>query len=229
MAEKDIEKLKIAAAREAVNFVKDQMIVGLGTGSTAEYFIKLLVERANMGINIKVIASSVRTYKLAKTGNLDVLDINDVDKIDIVVDGADEIDDQKNIIKGGGGALLREKILASASDIMIVIADSSKIVKQLGNRAIPVEMIPYGYKFTMGEIHKIGFKSELRLNENKEPFITDNHNYILDVSLDTFVADPQHIHSRILSIPGVVETGLFFDLNPKLIIASSISDVKIID
>jgi ribose 5-phosphate isomerase A len=223
-------RLKLAAAREALAFIKDKMVLGLGTGSTAECFIEYLVEKVNKErLDLKVIASSKMTHELAKRGNLTVIDINQVDKIDLVVDGADEIDDQKRMIKGGGGALLREKILAKASEKMVVIVDKTKCVEELGKKAIPIEVAPYGYKFTEKKIEKLGFKCHLRLNPKNIPFITDNNNYILDISLDSFIADPQQIHDRLISVTGVLETGLFFDLNPMVIIAYSSNKVKIID
>lgn len=229
MVEAVNEDLKIAAARAALDFIRSEMIVGLGTGSTTEFFIDLLIEKSTRTkLNIKVVPSSFRSAKKAKEGKFAVLDINEVVTIDIVVDGADEIDDQKNMIKGGGGALLREKILALAADKMIVIADKSKMVEQLGKRAIPVEIIPYGYKFTMKEFQKKGFIPFLRLKEDGSIFLTDNNNYIFDVKLDSFVANPKIIHERMISITGVIETGLFYDLDPILIIASDHGEIKII-
>lgn len=222
------KELKMAAAKAALEFVKDKMIIGLGTGSTAECFIDLLIQNRKV-FNIKVVASSLRTSNLAKEGGLVLLDINDVEKIDIVVDGADEVDDQRRMIKGGGGALFREKIIAKAAKKMVVIVDKFKCVEQLGMKSIPVEVLPYGYKFTQKEILNKGFKSTMRLNPDKTFYLTDNHNYILDVTLNSFISDPEHIHNRLISITGVLETGLFFDLNPIVVIASSPKDVKVED
>lgn len=223
-------ELKKAAAKAALNFVKDTMIVGLGSGTTAELFIEFLIDKVQVEKwDIKVIASSERTFQIAKRGKLNLKEINEVDNIDIVVDGADEIDDQKRMIKGGGGALLREKILAQAAKKMVVIVDSSKCVAQLGKGLIPVEVSSFGYKFTQEKLQKEGFKSSLRLNENKLPFLTDNKNYILDLSLDKFFAAPKPLHEKISSVVGVLETGIFFELDPIVIVAHSATSVKIID
>jgi ribose 5-phosphate isomerase A len=222
------KELKMAAARAALGYVRDKMIVGLGTGSTAECFIDLLIENKK-NFDIKVVPSSKKTELLAKNGNLSVTDINEVEKIDIMVDGADEVDDLKRMIKGGGGALFREKILAKAAKRMIVIIDKSKCVEQLGKKEIPVEVISFGHKFTQREIQNKGFRCQLRLNSDHSPYITDNNNYIYDVSLDSFISDPEHIHNRLISITGVLETGLFFGLNSTIIIASSSKDVIIED
>lgn len=222
------KELKMAAAKAAIEFVKDKMIIGLGTGSTAECFIDLLIQNKKI-FDVKVVASSKRSAQLSKEGGLNLMDINDAQKIDIVVDGADEVDDQRRMIKGGGGALFREKIIAKAAKKMIVIVDKSKCVEQLAMRSIPVEVLPFGYKFTEKEIQKKGFKSILRLNPDKTLYLTDNNNYILDVSLNSFISDPEHIHNRLISITGVLETGLFFDLNPVVIIATTPEDVTVED
>ena len=222
------KELKIAAAKAALGFIKDGMIVGLGTGSTAECFIDLLIEKRK-NYDITVVPSSKRTEFLARKGNLKVSDINEVEKIDIVVDGADEVDDLKRMIKGGGGALFREKIIAKAANRMIVIVDKSKCVDLLGKRAIPVEVSSFGYKFIRKEIQNKGFKCMHRLNADNTPYMTDNNNYLFEVSLDSFISDPEHIHNRLISITGVLETGLFFGLNATIVIANSPTDVIIED
>lgn len=222
------KELKMAAARAALGYVRDKMIVGLGTGSTAECFIDLLIENRK-NFDIKVVPSSKKTELSAKNGNLSVIDINEVEKIDLMVDGADEVDDLKRMIKGGGGAFFREKILAKAAKRMVVIVDKSKCVEQLGKREIPVEVISFGHKFTKIEIQNKGFRCRLRLDSDHSPYITDNNNYIYDVSLDSFISDPEHIHNRLISITGILETGLFFGLNATIIIASSSKDVIIED
>ena len=222
------DDLKAFAALEALNFVEDKMVIGLGTGSTTECFIKLLVEKAELLSDIKVVASSEKTALLAKKGNLKLCNFNEVERVDITFDGADEIDEQKRMIKGGGGALLREKILAFFSKKLIIMVDGSKYVKSFKKGPIPIEVLPYGYVFVQKEIEKKGFKSKLRLIEKNKPFVTDNNNYVLDVFLDAFISDPKHIHDRLISIPGVLETGLFFDFDLTCIIAKTLDDIKVI-
>ena len=221
-------ELKIAAASEAMKFINDKMVVGLGTGSTTECFIKLLSEKAAK-LDIKVVVSSKKTEMLARKLNLNILDLNDVEKVDIVIDGVDEIDAKKRMIKGGGAALLREKILAEASDKSLIIADCSKYVEQLGGRELPIEVVPYGYRHVEKKINELGFKSKLRVDQNNNIVITDNMNYIFDVLLFSTGNDISDIHNKLISITGVIETGLFINFNPTLIIAHSLTDVRIID
>jgi ribose 5-phosphate isomerase A len=221
-----IDLLKKKAAETALSLIKDNMIVGLGTGSTANFFIDGLIQKQKEGLNIRVVASSSESEKRAQNGSLRVLNINDVLNIDIVVDGADEIDFEKRMIKGGGGALLREKILASNAAKMVVIADSSKMVKKFG-RPLPLEVTSYGYKFTKNTLEKMGFKSSLRM-KNDKPFVTENYNYILDVVLNN-IQSPEKIDSQLLKIVGVVETGFFLNFDPLLIISHSATEVEIIE
>ncbi len=216
--------LKKKAADRALDLIANQMTVGLGTGSTVNFFIDGLIEKK---LNIKVVASSHQSEKRAKEGSLSVLNINDVSSIDIVVDGADEIDPQKRMIKGAGGAFVREKILAKNGKKMVVIADGSKMVRHLGKRPLPVEVSVFGYKFTKNTLEKMGLKSTLRLKDGK-PFESDNHNYILDLHL-TSIKSLEKLESLLLEIPGVVDTGFFLNFNPTLIIAHSLAEVEIVE
>lgn len=229
------ETLKKKAADKALSFIKNGMIIGLGTGSTTEFFIDGLIQKYKEGMNFKVVASSKRTEKKAVEGGLLLLDINDVDKIDIVVDGADEVDSKKNMIKGGGGALLREKILASTTNNLIIIIDETKYVEKLGKTKktkktkIPIEVIQYGYKYIMNKIKDVGFSEVCLRKINSKPFLTDNNNYIIDSFFSLEMKDLKKTEKELISIPGVVETGLFYDFDPKIIIAYSSSRVQIID
>lgn len=218
------EKLKQIAGYKAAEFIKSGMVVGLGTGSTAKYFIERLIQRCKteVGFSIKTVASSYASLKLAEEGNLPILDINTLHSIDITVDGADEIDEQKRMIKGGGGALLREKIVASMSREMIVIVDESKKTSFLGKKKLPVEVIPFAHMATLYKIQKLGLKAEFRRKDSSSDYyITDNGNYIIDIHFADLLMNPEKEHIRLKEIPGVVETGFFFHLAGRVITAYS--------
>ncbi|HSX13578.1 MAG TPA: ribose-5-phosphate isomerase RpiA [Chlamydiales bacterium] len=210
---------KKAAGVQAANLIEDGMVVGLGTGSTTAYFIQALIEKR---LRIKTVASSKRSHEIAKAGGLHVLDINEVDHIDMTVDGTDEIDPQKRLIKGGGGALVREKILALSSSEMVVIADVSKVVTQLGKAKLPVEILPYGHLFARKKIEHLGYSSTWRIADptslNQEQYVSDNGNYILDIHFPTLLKNPEEVNQIILEIPGVVDTGFFFKIAKRAII-----------
>jgi len=213
-----IEIAKQAAGRHAATLIQDGMIVGLGTGSTSTYFIQALIEKR---ANIQTVASSIRSSDMAKKGGLSVLDINSVSHIDLTVDGADEIDHQKRMIKGGGGAHVREKILACASNKMIVIIDESKLVSALGTVKLPVEIFPYGAEFTYKKIEALGLQGSWRLDATKKRWITDNQNYIFDIAFKAPPQNPEKIHEEILKIPGVIDTGFFFNIGSLVIIGKA--------
>lgn len=216
-----MEALKKKAAYAALELVENDMIIGLGTGSTVKYFIEGLIQRCLNGLKVKVVSSSRNSLELAKAGNLEVLDINDVDCVDLTVDGADEIDGNKNMIKGGGGALFREKVLALASKKLAIIVDESKYVEKLGLSKIPVEVLPYGYMLVQRKISDLGFDSFLRKKENGIVFVTDNGNYILDIKIkDGFLKNVRKMHEELKSLCGVLETGFFFDLDLTLFVAT---------
>jgi ribose 5-phosphate isomerase A len=211
-----LENCKKAAAEKAISFIKDGMIVGIGTGSTTFYFIEKLIKQCKAGLNIKAVASSEKTMDIARKGEIPLLDINTVKSLDIYVDGADEIDPEKRMIKGGGGALVREKISANMSKERIFIVDESKLVSKLGQRPLPVEIIPFGSAATLHQLGRLGYKGTLRL-KNNAPYITDNHNFIYDVHLPDN-AKPEMVHQQITAVPGVVDTGFFFNLAGRVII-----------
>jgi len=209
---------KVAAGRKAVEWVKNGMIVGLGSGSTSECFIRSLIEATKKGLRIKAVSSSRASADLAKSGGIEVLDINSVPRIDITVDGADEIDPQKRMIKGGGGALVREKILASSSSEMIVIVDESKLVPSVGRGKLPIEVIFYGSPATRTKIEELGHQGKWRLNDDHTLYITENGNLIFDLTFDSPPASPEQLHDTIRRIPGVVDTGFFFNLAGPVIV-----------
>ncbi len=203
-----IEACKKAAAEKAALLVQDGMIVGLGTGSTAAYFIEALGNLHKKGLKIQTVASSNTSHLLAQEKELPLIDLNSLKSIDLYVDGADEIDPQKRMIKGAGAALLREKILAHMCREMTIIVDETKLVSKLGSRPLPVEIVPFGFSATLHHLQELGYKGELRRTSNGSFLITENSNYIFDVKLSPSDAI-QYDHDRISSIPGVVETGFF--------------------
>ena len=198
---------KRIAAEKAVEQVKPGMIVGLGSGSTAEWAIRKIGELVKDGLKIQAVASSVKTEKLAWEAGIPVIDFKNINWIDLSIDGADEVDDNGNLIKGGGGALLREKILAYNSKRFIVIIDESKRVKTLGRFSLPVEIIPFAADITLKRLKETGTNPALRY-VNQEKFITDNGNYIADCHFFP-INNPEAINNQLHQIPGVVETGIF--------------------
>ena len=218
------------AASEALKLVEKNMILGLGTGSTANWFIRLLAEKCEKTeLNIKCVCTSSITETFAKKLGFELLDLNDVESLDLTVDGTDEFDKNKNLIKGGGGALLQEKIVASSSKKMIVISDDTKSSKILGAFPLPVEIIKFGYKNTIRLIQKklryLGFQQinfSLRLKET-DKFVTDEKHFIVDLNLKK-ILDPIILQQELLLIPGVVETGLFINLADKIIVGSKGKD-----
>ncbi|MBS0628001.1 MAG: ribose 5-phosphate isomerase A, partial [Verrucomicrobia bacterium] len=170
-------------------------------------------------LNVKTVASSLNSLELAKKGGLPILDINTLHSIDITVDGADEIDSEKRMIKGGGGALLREKIVASMSQELIIIVDESKKVSLLGNKKLPVEVVPFASEATLYKIQKLGWTAYFRKesDNNLKNYITDNGNYIIDIHFSHLLEHPEKEHALLKEIPGVVETGFFFHLAGRVI------------
>lgn len=213
-----IEEAKAAAGRKAAEFINNGMIVGLGTGSTAAHFIAALIERCNQGLKIKAVASSRASADQALRGGIQILDINSVPHVDITVDGADEIDPKKRMIKGGGGAHVREKILAASSKEMVVIVDEGKLVPSVGHHKLPVEVIFYGSPSTRFRIEQEGYRGAWRLNKDGTLFITENGNLLFDIQFEFPPPHPEKEHDRLLHIPGVVDTGFFFHLAGRIVI-----------
>ena len=212
------EAIKKAVGYKAAELVENGMRVGLGTGSTAYYFIERLIQKCKEGLKIHAIASSEKSYSQAKQGGIPMLDIEKVTMLDLTVDGADEIDPQKRMIKGGGGAHVREKIVASMSREMIVIVDESKLVKALGKCKLPVEVLPFAKNAIFDHIEKASYRGEFRKAANGEPFITDNGNLLIDIHFDTLRTHPEQDHETLIHIPGVVDTGFFFNLAGRIIV-----------
>src|SRR5580704_5066316 len=170
---------KEAAARASLEFVKDGMVVGLGTGSTAAYFIKLLAEKVKNGLHVRGIPTSIHSGELAKSLGIPVITLDDCQEIAVTVDGADEVDPQLRLIKGGGGAMLREKIVASATEQLVIVADASKQVPVLGKFPLPVEVIPFAQMLVSKRIAALGADVSVRKGEDGTPYVTDENNHIL--------------------------------------------------
>lgn len=222
------DRAKQAAAKAAVAIVENGMLVGLGTGSTAHYFIQYLIDRCrNSGLKIKAVATSQRSSDQAQAGGIPLLDINTVKKIDLTIDGADEIDRQKRMIKGGGGALLREKIIASSSREMAVIIDEEKLVDHLGGFPLPVEVVPFAHELTRYRLGELGYKGSFRLNPQGGLYLTDNQNYIIDIAISQGFPSPEKDDAIIRTIPGVVETGFFFKLAKRVFVGHPDGSVEV--
>ena len=208
---------KQAAARAAVELVEDGQIVGLGSGSTAALAVRFLAERVRAGLKIAGIPTSERTAQLARQLQIPLTTLEEHSRIDIDLDGADEINPQLNLIKGGGGALLREKIIASISRRFIVIADSAKQVEHLGKFPLPIEVIPFAQSLIKGKVEALGAEVKLRQLANGNPYVTDEGHHLLDCTFGE-ITDPSALAGKLQSIPGVVEHGLFIDMAEMAII-----------
>ena len=215
-AHAEVESHKRAAAERALELVRPGTIVGLGTGSTARYFIDALGRRVREGLKVQAVVTSVETRGLAEAAGIRVTDRID-GGLDLAVDGADEIDPAVNCIKGRGGALLREKIVAHASRRFILVADESKLVGRLGRGPLPVEILPFLWEATSRSIESLGGRPELRLAAG-EPYRTDNDNLVLDTSFGVVDAG---LGLALRAIPGVIEHGLFFGMARAAIIGST--------
>ena len=212
-----MDELKRQAATRALQQVRDGMKLGLGTGSTAKHFVELLGERVRAGLDVIGVPTSETTRADAERWGIRLTTLDDIDRLDLTVDGADEIDPALNVIKGGGGALLREKIVATASDRMIVIADESKWVESLGRFPLPVEVVPFGLAATRralaGAFAECGISGQMGVRNGKDGhvFVTDGGHWIIDAHLGR-IADPPRLARSLSAIPGVVEHGLFIGL-----------------
>ena len=230
-----IDKAKFVAAKRAADYVESGMRVGLGTGSTAAWLVRCLGELVrDDGLKIKGVPTSTRTAELAREVGIEVLSLDEAKWLDLTIDGADEFDGDLNLIKGGGGALLQEKIVATASDRMVVIADVGKEVETLGTFPLPVEVIPFGWQTTQALVEEtlismdvLGRTSSLRMNGDV-PFVTDEGNYILDLHLRR-IGQARQLALVLNQMPGVVENGLFIDICDSVVIGYGDGRVEVRD
>ena len=230
-----IDKAKFVAARRAADYVETGMKVGLGTGSTAAWLVRCLGEMIrDDGLRIKGVPTSSRTAALARDVGIEVISLDEARWLDLTIDGADEFDTDLNLIKGGGGALLQEKIVATASDQMIVIADVTKGVDTLGGFPLPVEVIPFGWQTSKTLIEEmlaamdvLGQRTTLRMNGDA-PFVTDEDNHILDLHLNR-IGSARQLSLALNQIPGVVENGLFMDICDVVVVGYGDGRVEIRD
>ncbi|MFP3382444.1 ribose-5-phosphate isomerase RpiA [Tritonibacter sp. SIMBA_163] len=230
-----IDKAKFVAAKRAAEMVEDGMRVGLGTGSTAAWLVRCLGEMVREdGLKITGVPTSARTAALAREVGIEVITLDEAKWLDLTIDGADEFDSDLNLIKGGGGALLHEKIVATASDQMVVIADKAKEVATLGAFPLPIEVIPFGWQTTQALVEEtlismdvMGRTSTLRMN-GASPYVTDEGNHILDLHL-TRIGNPRQLALVMNQIPGVVENGLFIDICDTVVIGYGDGKVEVRD
>ncbi|MBA9087830.1 ribose 5-phosphate isomerase A [Fontibacillus solani] len=219
---------KQAAGYRAAEWVKDGMIVGLGTGSTAFYAIEKIGERVSQGLKIKAIATSNASEELAVKYNIPLITAGDVNRLDLAIDGADEVDPGMALIKGGGGALLREKLVAINSDRFIVIADSGKMVSHLGKFKLPIELVPYCYEWTLGQLkNRYDIAFEMRMRDG-ELYVTDNGNYIVDAAFGQ-IPSPGQLGDELKAMTGVVEHGLFVDIARTVVVGYEDGRTEVIE
>ena len=220
MSSQDLDSLKKAAALKAVEFVRDGMVVGLGTGSTAKHMVLALGEKVRAGMRLRGVPTSNETAALARQQGIALIDTDDTWVIDVAIDGADQVDPHFNLIKGGGGALLKEKIVAASAKQFIVVVDHAKRVPVLGGSfPLPIEVIPFGWGSTAREIHALTKSSVVLRERNGVPFTTEAGHVILDVHLPR-IDHPRELEIALNRIPGVVETGLFVGRTDLLLVGT---------
>lgn len=217
---------KEIAGIKAAEFIEDNMVVGLGTGTTAFYLIHEVEKLIKQGYNLKCIPTSKSTEELAKQLSIPLLSIDDVTSIDLAIDGVDEIDSNFNAIKGGGGALFREKVVATLAKRVIWIMDDSKLVDHIGSFPLPVEVLPYGYKQVIRKLQDYAFNPILRKKDDKI-FITDNGNFIIDLHLNKPI-NIDDVKNKLINIVGILEIGLFLNMCERIVIGTD-NGVKVIE
>ncbi|WP_054956428.1 ribose-5-phosphate isomerase RpiA [Paenibacillus dakarensis] len=215
------------AAEKAVTYVQDGMKVGLGTGSTAYWAVVRLGELVQEGLRIQAVATSKATEKLAAEHGIELTPFHQIDRLDLTIDGADELDSQLRLIKGGGGALLREKITAYHSDKLLIVADEGKLVTTLGAFPLPVEIVPFATEWTVAALEQLGCSVQLRKDEADGLYISDNGNVIADCKFG-IINSPEQLQKQLKEIPGIVEHGLFIGMADKAFIGCDDGSVKVI-
>jgi len=221
-----MDREKAAAAHASLKYIHDGDVVGLGTGSTAKFVVEGLADMVRAGMKVRCIPTSGRTRDLAASLGITLTTLEQNQHINITIDGADEFDPQLNLTKGGGGALLREKIVASASDKLVIIADSSKQVSVLGAFPLPVEVIPFAETLIAQRITALGAAVKLRMSADGNPFITDEGHHILDCKFDK-IPDLLSLARKLECMPGIVEHGLFIDMADVVIVGKGDDAVEL--
>ena len=223
---KDIAKRN--AAEEAVKYVKNGMVVGLGTGSTSKIAVDLIGAKLNEDFQIVGMPTSIKTKLQAEGLGIKLIEIDEADTIDLAIDGADEVSPDMSLIKGLGGALLREKKVEKKAKELIIIVDEGKLVQKLGRGELPVEVRSKDYEKIGSKIEELGCEAKLRIEENGEIFVTDNKNYIYHCKFPDGIDNPVLINKKLMDIDGVKDTGLFLDMATKVIVGSA-NNVKILE
>ncbi|MFH1567566.1 MAG: ribose-5-phosphate isomerase RpiA [Gemmatimonadota bacterium] len=224
------QRLKELAARRAVEYVTDGMVVGLGSGSTAELAIRALGERARNGLRLTCVPTSESSDRLGREVGLTIASLEQHAVVDLTIDGADEVDGNLDLIKGLGGALLREKVVASCTTCEVIIVDASKVVKRLGTRGpLPVEIVPFGLPAVARRLAALASRVELRRDAAGQPFVTDNGNHILHCTFEDGIVDAAALERRIDEIPGVLESGLFVGLTHRVVVACEDGTCQILE
>jgi ribose 5-phosphate isomerase A len=212
---------KRRAAEQAVQLVESGMIVGLGTGSTAAFAVEAIGKKLQGGElkHVRAVPTSTRTLKQADAVGIPLTSLNEDPRLDLTIDGADEVDPDGNLIKGGGGALLWEKIVATASSRYVIVVDETKLVERLGRAfPLPVEVVPFGWRTHLEPMTDLGAEPSIRMRNDGKPYRTDEGHFIIDCKFAGGIADPADVHDRLRCRPGVVETGLFLGFDPHVIV-----------
>lgn len=217
---------KKAAAEAACRHVRDGTVVGLGTGSTADFAVRHIGELVQKGLRVQGVPTSLKTEKLAREVGIPLVDLDDVESIDLTIDGADEADRGLDLIKGLGGALLREKIVASLTQRQVIVVDPSKLVERLGTRSpLPVEVLPFGAKVVERRLLREGYHPKLRVKEGRT-VVTDNGNHVLDLHFPEGIADARKLERDLNNVPGVVENGLFLGMTWRVVVGDPDGKVR---
>lgn len=223
------EEIKRNVGSYAASFVQPGMNIGLGSGTTIFWLIEELKKRVEQGLSIKAVPTSIKTQELAEVAGINLVSLESIDELDLDIDGADQFDLMGRVIKGGGGALLQEKIVANASRELIIIADESKLTTQFGNLPLPVEVIPFGHRQVMRKIQSMTDCKNVKLRtEGGQPFITDHEHYILDCEYGR-IDEADRLSDQLHRIPGVVETGLFLNMANKAVIGYENGKIEILN
>ena len=221
---------KEVAGRRAAEYIETGMVVGLGTGSTAEFAIRAIGERVAAGLEVKAIPTSEASAQLAGELGITLTTLEDDPAVDLTIDGADEVDPDLDLIKGLGGALLREKIVASATAQQVIIIDPSKLVEKLGTQApLPIEVVPFSWYLVSSRLSERGIEPTLRMQQAAQPFVTDNGNYIIDGRFSEGIDDAQATDIWLNTLPGVVENGLFVAMTHLVVIGEAGGTSRVIE